>query len=179
MTLKKIKLELSGGNRKCTYLDIQCVSKAKISEFNGKRYLWPNGNGYYKHVNVTEDGRHSRTVVIETDSPFLYIKYETGSWKNVYESFTGLYDVEKEKWIMKIGETKEEGKELYEQLKKEMIEEGFAISNSKPVTNAIAYYLYKNAANEEEKKLEKAKNMMQEIINLVGKEKALEILNSL
>lgn len=108
------------------------------------------------------------------------IKFElSGGWKNVYESFTGLYDVEREEWIMKIGETKEEGRELYEQLKKEMIEEGFAISNSKPVTNAIAYYLYKNAANEEEKKLEKAKNMMQEIINLVGKEKALEILNSL
>ena len=178
--LKRVEFEVSTGNPKCTYLDIRCVNRAKISEFNGKRYLWPNGNGY---KNIVHDGSSKHggdgKIVVETDSPFLYVNYQTGSWKNTYESFTGLYDVENERWILKLGNTNKVGEEVYKELKKQMIEEGFALSNSKPITNVIGFYLYKNATNEEERKLEKAKNMIKEIVDMIGKEKALEILNSL
>ena len=106
---------------------------------------------------------------METEARFFVISFQTGSWKNVYESFVGLYDVEAGRWVFKIGQTTEVNREIYEQAKKQAIEAGYTISNSRPISNAAAFWLLKNTnLNSEEDKIIQAKILIQKAINLVG-----------
>jgi len=48
-TIKTVKINVKGGNPKCTTLQIKPITSVVESEFNGRRYLWPNGRAYCKY----------------------------------------------------------------------------------------------------------------------------------
>lgn len=141
----KIPVE-STGNSKVTGYFAKEIEKAEPSEWNGKTYLWIKGTSAQIDLDYKK-----QELTIYTGARYLYVHYHTGSWKNTYESFTGIYDTKEKKWILKVGETTEVNREEYNKAKSEMLDEGYALSKNKPAQNVMAYYFMKNLQEQEEK----------------------------
>lgn len=171
ITAKKITINLgTAGNRKIRQITIKPITEITESEFNNKKYLWLNGKDAYLRYNDNDDG----TVEVETNAKYLYINYYSGSWKNTYDKYSAIYDVEEERFLLKT----DENEEKISNLRLEYVNAGYALSRDYPSRNYFAYYLltkYTEVNNVEEQ----AKKLLRNAIELVGKEKVIEILGKI
>ena len=173
-TVKTVLLPVESGNPKVTEVEVRNVTKVVESELNGRRYLWPSGEGFLEYELIEGEGGWS--IKVRTEAPFLIIKYRTGSWKKDYSSFEGLYDVAEGRWVFKLDSVKEDGRigvEEYEEAQAEAVRSGYAISRGKAFLNTAAFYLLKVGGG---LKGRRAEELIREAVKLVGLEKVKEIL---
>jgi len=173
--VKEVEVGVEGGNPKLTRFSATPITEVVESEYNGKRYLWPNGRDAYCETERSGSRTQGYTYTIRTNAPYLKISYSTGSWKNTYESFNGLYDVANDRWVFKIGKTEEVGKEEFDRVKAELVSSPYTLSSSKPFSNTVAYYLLRKYAGEDAK-IREARALIARAVELVGLDGVKEIL---
>ncbi|MHA1829046.1 MAG: hypothetical protein ACTSX6_10425 [Candidatus Heimdallarchaeaceae archaeon] len=174
-SVKEVEIGVEGGNPKVTRFSATPITKVVESEYNGKKYLWPNGDAFCE-VERSGSRMQGLTYTIRTNAPYLKITYSTGSWKNTYESFNGLYDVTNDRWVFKIGKTEEVGRKEFNKVKAKLVNSPYTLSNSRPFSNIIAYYLLQKHQGEDTKRGE-AKALIKRAVALIGLEEVKMVLN--
>ena len=159
----KAEIKVCVGNLDLTSIKAIGIKKVSVSEWKGQKYLWLDGTRAESKLNHKEE-----KIEIYSGERYIYIFYTTGSWKNRYEEFHGIYDMKKQKWLMKIGKTDEVNREEFDELKSEMLDEGYAISRSKGAHNVLAYYFMKYFQNDEKTLEEKIKEEIEKIERKYG-----------